>query len=293
MYRENKPITLSPYDHPDIYPGPRPVSSFLFQNGIAHRIEEGHTSIEESMIHISKNEHMYGSFLYSSDATISVKDFLKSNGLAPIKDRVPVLAYGSNVCLAQLIYKSSINSTVSDVFLCFRAMIKDTDVVYGALLAPYGALPAIIAPVPEALTEVWVTFLDREQLEHMHKTEKGYEFRVHKGNKINLFVEEQLTNVYAYFYDKALTIENTYFRFPDIPGTSSLPSIWQADMLSRLKDMYGFEGTREGFIHLLRWDYSFRNTIKQKISEHEKVLVHPDWEEAVEILTLKEIMRKN
>jgi hypothetical protein len=63
-------------------------------------------------------------------------------------------------------------------------MIKDTDVVYGSFLAPYGALPAIIAPVQGAETEVWVTFLEPDQLKQMNKTEGGYELREHTGGKV-------------------------------------------------------------------------------------------------------------
>ncbi|MFD1739120.1 hypothetical protein ACFSCX_21655 [Bacillus salitolerans] len=293
MFRDNKPIHLSPYDHPDIYPGPRPVSSFLFSNGVAHRIEEGAPSVEDSIIHLSSSDHMYGSFIYPSHTKITVRDYLEANQLTPMIDRIPVLAYGSNVCLAQLLYKSSINKNVSDLFLCMRATIIDTDVVYGALLAPYGALPAIIAPVKDARTEVWVTFLDKDQLEQMHQTEGGYEFRVHKGNKIELFANESITNVYAYYYPRALFFHDSYYRFPDIPGVSSLPSMWQADMINECKMLCEFEGTREGFIHLVRWDHSFRLKVKQRLSKFESILEHPDWEIANDVYTMKELRKQN
>jgi hypothetical protein len=184
MYRENKPSHLSPYDHPDIYPGPRPWSSFMFYKGIAHRIEENGESFEESVIHLSHSEHMYGSFLSSNNTKTTIRDFLLHKNETPLRKRIPVLAYGSNVCLAQLLYKSSLNRNVSDMYICFRAMIKDTDVVYGSFLAPYGALPAIIAPVQGAETEVWVTFLEPDQLKQMNKTEGGYELREHTGGKV-------------------------------------------------------------------------------------------------------------
>ena len=34
MYTINKPLHLSPYDHPDIYPGPAPEKSYLYYNQV-------------------------------------------------------------------------------------------------------------------------------------------------------------------------------------------------------------------------------------------------------------------
>jgi hypothetical protein len=261
----------------------------MFYKGVAHRIEENHHSFEESMIHLSQNDHMFGSFLTASLSKVTVQDFLKQNNEVSIRDRIPVLAYGSNVCLAQLLYKSSLNPNISDLFLCFRAVIKDTDVLYGSFLAPYGALPAIIGPVEGAETEVWVTLLDREQLELMNKTEGGYEIRVHNKGKISLFLKEQIRLVYAYYYPNALQINSSIYRFSDIPGKSPLPSAWQADMLNELKQVCRFEGTREEFIHLLRWNHAFRVNVHDTLKKYEVILEHPDWAETGTIQTIEEI----
>ncbi len=289
MFRENKPIHLSPYDHPDIYPGPRPWSSFIFLNGVAHRMEEDHRSFEESVIHLSKSDHLYGSFLNSTNMQVSVQDFLSSKNEVPIQDRIPVLAYGSNVCLAQLLYKSSLNSSISDLYICFRAMLKDTDVIYGSFLAPYGALPAILAPVEEAETEVWVTLLDPKQLEHMTTTEGGYALKYYGGNKLQLFLKEQIQTVYAYHNPKAFVLNDSFYRFSDIPGTSPLPSAWQADMLDKLRLICPFEGTREEFIHLLRWNHSFRLNVERLLANYEVIIDHPDWKLAKSFRTIQEI----
>ncbi|MBM6617205.1 hypothetical protein [Bacillus suaedaesalsae] len=289
MYRSNKPIHLSPYDHPDIYPGPRPATSFVFYKGVAHKLEEDHTSIEESMIHISETNHMYGSLVTDSSEKQSLRDFLSKVNETPIEERIPVIAYGSNVCLAQLVYKSSLNKNVSDLYICFRATIKDTDVIYGAFLAPYGSLPAIIGPVDGAEAEVWVTLLTREQVELMNRTEGGYKLRAHHGGKVLMTTEEQLQTTYAYYYPKALFLEGQYYRFNDIPGNSPLTAVWQADMLNTLREICGYEGTREEFIHLLRWDSSFRHSVKYKLDDHSKIFNHPDWEESQSLLSIREI----
>ncbi|WP_456276024.1 hypothetical protein [Bacillus sp. AK128] len=278
MYRENKPLHISPYDHPDIYPGPRPWSSFLFYKGVAHRIEEQGESLEASVVHLAQSDQLFGSFLPSISTGMTVKDFLHHEGLTPLQKRIPVLAYGSNVCLAQLLYKANLNKNVSDLYICFRATIQDTEIVYGSFLAPYGAMPAIMAPHKGAETEVWVTFLEPEQLEHMNKTEGGYQLREHHLGKINMKVKEAVTRIYGYYCSKAFVYEDSQYRFPDIPGTSSLPAIWQADMLETLKNICHYKGTREEFIHLIRWNDVFRQKVGETLSQYEMLIDdHPDW----------------
>ncbi|KAA0547530.1 hypothetical protein FZW96_11815 [Bacillus sp. BGMRC 2118] len=292
MYRSNKPIHLSPYDHPDIYPGPRPQESFVFYKGVAHRLEDIRRTMDESIIHLSQTNHMYGSLISDSNEKLSIKDFLSKLNETPIEERIPVIAYGSNVCLAQLVYKSSLNKDISDLYICYRATIKDTDVIYGAFLAPYGSLPAIIGPVQGAEAEVWVTLLTREQVELMNRTEGGYTLRAHHGGKVRMGTKEQLHTTYAYYYPKALILENQYYRFQDIPGKSPLQAVWQADMLNTIREMCEFEGTREEFIHLLRWDYSYRQSIKHKLDEHSDVFDHPDWTESQTLLSIRELRQQ-
>ncbi|WP_246938835.1 hypothetical protein [Bacillus pinisoli] len=287
MYRENKPLHISPYDHPDIYPGPRPWSSFVFYKGVAHRIEE-RVCLEESMIHVSTGGERFGSFLPGSSKAVTLAQFLDEEGHTPLHKRIPVLAYGSNVCLAQLLYKANLNHNVSDLYICFRATLLDTDIVYGSFLAPYGALPAIMAPVKGAETEVWVTFLEPEQLEHMNKTEGGYQLRELSNGKIKWTVENQIHTYYAYYCDKALWFKDSFVRFPDIPGNSPLPAIWQADMLVHVKELCQFGGTREEFIHLLRWNHSFRLSVEEVLKTFEVTIDHPDWVPTQHFYTIEE-----
>ena len=52
-----------------------------------------------------------------------------------------------------------------------RAVVDDVDVVYGAHLAEYGALPATLLETPGACAHVFVTWLTSMQLERMNETE--------------------------------------------------------------------------------------------------------------------------
>ncbi|TKD68695.1 hypothetical protein [Pseudalkalibacillus hwajinpoensis] len=292
MYRENKPTLIGPYDHPDIYPGPRPSSSFLYHKGKAHRIEEKeNVPVEKQIVHYARGEDVSGSLAFSSSEQYTVEELVRKEGLTPIEDRIPLLAYGSNVCLAQLRYKFSLNPDLNDFILYYRAEITDTDVVAGSFLAPYGALPAVIAPVKGAKTEVWVTFVDREQLELLNRTEGSYVLREHQNGKLTLKTGEHFERVYAYYYPHAYLRQGSFVRFMDIPGESKLPSMWQADLLNELKSLIGYGGHREEFIHELRWNGSLRKKMTRMLKDLDETFDHPDWIEPNGFHTLKNMTR--
>ncbi|MFP3441135.1 hypothetical protein R0K18_25710, partial [Pantoea sp. SIMBA_133] len=107
-----------------------------YHNGKAHRIDEcEHVPVEKQIVHYARGEDVSGSLAFSSSEQFTVEELLLSEGLSPIEERIPLLAYGSNVCLAQLRYKFSLNPDLSDFILYYRAELKDTDVVAGAFLA--------------------------------------------------------------------------------------------------------------------------------------------------------------
>jgi len=83
----------------------------------------------------------------------------------------PVLAFGSNAAPEQLRRKYADHDEVR--FVVTRATLKDYDVVYSAHLTSYGAVPATLAPSVGTVLETWITWLDDDQLSHMHQTEMG------------------------------------------------------------------------------------------------------------------------
>ncbi|WP_096155242.1 MULTISPECIES: hypothetical protein [Bacillus] len=281
MFRENKPYDLSPYDHPDIYPGPRINSSFLFFQKQAHKIEEmDGVPFEKSFVHISNQD------VFSKP--VSLQEVLKERS---IEDKVPVIGYGSNACLAQLRYKFSLRPKEDDFTICMRASIEDSDIVYGPFLAPYGAVPAVIAPVKGAKTEVWINFMDKKQLQLMNSTEKGYELREHDGGKVRLVNGEVFEKVYAYYVPNALSWKGQWIRFTDIPGESPLESFWQADILDEIKLALAKEATREEFIHLLRWDTTFKNKVMSYLARMSDEFDHPDFHSCEDVYSLGEMKR--
>ncbi|WP_404449104.1 hypothetical protein LG307_06315 [Sutcliffiella horikoshii] len=290
MYQEQKPFDSSPYDHPDIYPGPRPASSFLFWQGKALRVEAAKGDrVEQHSVHFTNVDHMLGSLAFQSTHTKKVEEFFTEDGF---KSKVPVVAYGSNVCLAQLQYKFRLRPEEDDFMLCMKGTVTDSDIVYAPFLAPYGSLPAVIAPVKGALSEVWLTFIDKKQLELINSTEKGYELREHSGGKVRLDTGEVFEKVYAYYEPRALWWEGEMRRFKDIYGDSPLPSVWQSEMLNELKMAVDHKGTREEFIHLLRWDKSYRELVEDFLKANcTYTFDHPDWKAAETILSIGEMER--
>ena len=96
---------------------------------------------------------------------------------AGLAGRAPVLAIGSNASPQQLGRKftpevvDGLGSEDGDIPI-LRASAFGIDVVYGAYISSYGAIPATAVQAgPEARVEVWLTWLTPAQLERMDCTE--------------------------------------------------------------------------------------------------------------------------
>ena len=92
---------------------------------------------------------------------------------ADFEGRVPVLAYGSNAAPEQLIRKFGTDEGVR--LPVSRASVMGIDVVYAALFARYGSVPATIHDSPGTEVFIHATWLDEAQLARMHVTEGGGE----------------------------------------------------------------------------------------------------------------------
>jgi hypothetical protein len=111
----------------------------------------------------------------------------------------PVLAFGSNAAPEQLQRKYRDWPDVR--FVVTRATLQDYDVVYSAHLTSYGAVPATLASSPGTELQTWVTWLDDEQLAHMHTTEMG-------PGKIEMGGGADVNYAYGHLRDVTLNIED-------------------------------------------------------------------------------------
>ena len=81
--------------------------------------------------------------------------------------RVPVLSVGSNRAPLQLRRKFGAGASLP-VTSC---QLIDADVVFAASLSFYCAIPATACPSPGTVARLNITWLDQDQLDHMHDTE--------------------------------------------------------------------------------------------------------------------------
>jgi hypothetical protein len=104
--------------------------------------------------------------------------------------RKAILAIGSNASPAQLTRKFGddrfVNGSSPDGCIpVIAAEVDGVDVVYGAHLAEYGALPATLVDTPGSCAHVFVTWLTAAQLERMNETEGlGQSYQLRRMTKV-------------------------------------------------------------------------------------------------------------
>jgi hypothetical protein len=138
---ESNKIRLNRYRfRPTGYPGHRPRYSFLFTSRGLLRLKLG-----------------------------SLDYFLKSNNLSPLKDRIAVLAYGSNACPGQLLNKC-IEQPRLDNLPVLYGKLHGAAAVYCHRLSGNGYVPATLAS-SKTEQSTWITLLTSEQLHAMDISE--------------------------------------------------------------------------------------------------------------------------
>ncbi len=148
------------------YPFARPAHSYLYCNGSAlelvrlrgDRLEGGRLERAE---------------IRQRGVRLAFADYLRHEGIArpaPMAERVPVIAHGSNGAPAHLERKFR-DTGRDEVIPVLRARLKDFDIVFAPHFAPYGSIPATLTPSPGTAVTVSITYLDRAQLALMHATE--------------------------------------------------------------------------------------------------------------------------
>lgn len=131
----------APIDDPECYPGLRTEYSFVFCGDHLRALDRLDFDVE-----------------------------LAALGAAPLRERAPVLAYGSNASPAQLARKYR-DTASSPIIPMTRAWARHLAVGFSDHQASYGAVPAAVFPAPDAYTEVFVAWLDPDQLADLDATE--------------------------------------------------------------------------------------------------------------------------
>lgn len=141
---------------------------------------------------------------------VSVNDYLRESGLAPMEDRIPVVAYGSNANPEILRRKMAKVEGISGVVPTIRGRARGYDVVHAARVTGGKAqsIPAQIIDSEGTEPEVWLNLLDPDQAKRMHDSES-----LRKGHYClapMTFITEDGTEITAYGYfggDKPVYID--------------------------------------------------------------------------------------
>ena len=182
-----KPITSYPF-HPEEYPGNTPSFSYFLSKDFVHELQ------------ITADLLLSKAIVNFKAQKIELPLLLRQLSVEPLEDRYAILGYGSNASPDRLIKKGISNLPIVRVFA------KNLDVVYAYEKTDYGAIPATIVESPSTLTEIWVSFLNEEQLGKMDGSEgrKGghYDLVELKNNLIFLPNCQVISPAYAYVSNK-------------------------------------------------------------------------------------------
>ena len=152
---------VAPRDEPLLYPGRRPGGDFILSEGQVWRIayRDSSSTVAEGRV-----------WLASESRAVPIDEFLKTRNVAPVAERYPVLAYGSNPVPGQQVSKFGDVAVVPVVF----GRIRGWDAVYN-LISSWGyAFAEIVPEAAEVVMTSGITFLDAQQLERMVETEANY-----------------------------------------------------------------------------------------------------------------------
>lgn len=177
--------------------------------------------------------------------------------------RVPVLAYGSNASPLQLNRKFSRHFPGVEIPVMMAEM-QGWDVVYAALFAPYGSVPATLIRSTGARVEVFVTYLTEDELKIMHKTEgagSSYSYGKLHGTAIELGCGLWLNEINTYMaLSGALSIDGEAVALREVSAAERiLRAVCQREMLEYCRNVICPYGDFSEFLLALVSDPTYRD----------------------------------
>lgn len=213
-------IDTAPLDDPLRYPGAHPPESYLFTGSGIERLDD-----------------VDAEGLSSSGLDRRLAEL----GAAPVSERRPVLAYGSNRSPAQLASKFR-TEPFTPVIPVVRGRLFGASVAFAAGVTRYGAIPAALVDDPGSRTDVAVTYLDRRELEALDRTERGHhrpelDAAVHR---LELLAGVEVPGCQSYRHTRpVLTWSGAPIRLAEIGSeASALPARTQVEVQQMLLDLW-------------------------------------------------------
>lgn len=227
------------------YPYERESGSYLFVNGKAYVYE-----------HIG-NDPLIDGTLRIDGKSIQVDSFLrelsrKNNTPLPegMKKRTPIIAYGSNAAVSAL-NRKFMNEKFSRgwaIIPVLKGSLKDFEIVHAAHFVPVnGSFPAGIAYQAGAESEVWMTYLDEQEMERMHSSEgidkdspeSWYSYGRLDNIKIQIPGWLRLTSAFVYIDNYgSLTVKGKRAPLSKVPGTTVSPQVSMEQALESVEDIF-------------------------------------------------------
>lgn len=227
------------------YPYERESGSYLFVNGTPYPYEFlGKDPLIDATIRVGGKVVQVDTFLNELERT------KKQQRPDPMSKRTPILAYGSNAAVSALKRKF-----ISDKFTrgwaiipVLKGSIKNFEVVHAAHFVPVnGSFPAGIAYSLAAESEVWLTWLDAQEMERMHASEgidsdspeSWYSYGRLDNVKIQVPGWRELNSVFVYIDNYgALKINGKSAALAKVPAANRFPKVSMQDALQASEDIF-------------------------------------------------------
>ncbi|WP_425956708.1 hypothetical protein [Xylanimonas sp. McL0601] len=116
---------------------------------------------------------MIGAAYVPARSLAEVDTCLAVEGVAPLEQRTPVLAVGSNASPSRMLWKLE-QAGASTVLPFLQVRATDLTVGFSAHVSRAGYVAAAPAPAPGETTTLWCSWLDAGQLECLDATEPTY-----------------------------------------------------------------------------------------------------------------------
>jgi hypothetical protein len=185
--------------------------------------------------------------------------------------RTVVLAIGSNAAPVQLRRKFGRLAGPGDVIPVVAGTLADHDVVFGALVASYGSIPATLHPSPGTGCRIHATLLTPAQLAVMNRSEGlGVSYDLVEISPDLVELEAPAAGqIWGYVARAgALRVDSSPIALAAIPATGRrFPASSQHEVLRRVADLVG-AGTAAEFVHRVVADPGFRDGVNRALRVH-------------------------
>ncbi len=189
------------------------------------------------------------------------------------RNRLPVIAHGSNRAPEQLRRKFEHLKGPDSEIPVTRAWLADHDVVYSAHVTQYGAIAANLQHMPGVRVRLFVTWLSEAQLTRMHETELGNENYVYGAlEQVSLELEggPQVILTSAFVY---LSTRGCIDRDGHPVGLAAVPAegrpyaaLHQEEVITLVRDRHHPERVLESHILTTIRDLPGRKALVEKLS---------------------------